>query len=246
MPWTAWQRLKQFYLAKKSQRTGLHPDQQAQLLLSAPSPLIPADQPLSTPAMVFDLETTGLNTRTDRVLSIGAIKVEPKGIQLKNGFYQILDVAVDLQGESQLIHGLTQKDLASGCAPRQALLDFFTYTENHIWLAFHAEFDRRMLKNAVLQHLGLIIDPQPIDIAFLAPLLYPELDAPQAGLDHWLTVFKLPMLHRHHAIADALVTAELLLILIHKAQEKGYETWGELQHACLQQRQIKRLLVKTN
>lgn len=246
MHWTGWQRLKQYYLAKRSQHTGLHPDQQAQQLLLANAPLIPAEQPLSTPAMVFDLETTGLNTRTDRVLSIGAIKVEAKGIQLKNGFYQILDVAVDLQGESQLIHGLTQKDLASGCAPRQALLDFFSYSQQHIWLAFHAEFDRRMLKNAVLQHLGLIIDPQPIDIALLAPLLYPELDQPQASLDHWLTVFQLPMLNRHHAIADALATAELLMILLQKAQEQGYETWGELQQACWQLRQVQHLLVKSH
>lgn len=243
MDWNWWKKLKHYYIAKKSQHTGIHPDQYALQRLLDAEPVIPADQPLSTPCVVFDLETTGLNTRTDTVLSIGAVKLTEHGIPLGGSFYQVLDIAVDLAGESQLIHGLTQRDLAQGCAPRQALLDFLHYSKNHIWLAFHAEFDRRMFKNAALQHLGLIIDPQPIDIAYLAPLLFPELNHPQAGLDHWLEVFNLPILARHNATADALATAELLLILLPKAKELGYQNWGELQQACLQQRQLERMLM---
>lgn len=237
-----WQFLKRYYTAFQSQRTGFHPDRYAQQVLNQAAPLIPADQPLGDPAMVFDLETTGLDTRTDTVISIGAVRLTEQGIALGNSFYQVLDIQVDLQGESQLIHGLTQKDLDKGCDPRQALFDFFHYSQNHIWLAFHAEFDRRMLKNAVLQHLGLIIDPQPIDIAYLAPLLFPELATSHSNLDDWLQVFNLPILARHNAAADALATAELLMILINKAQQLGFKTWGELQNACLQQRQIQRFL----
>lgn len=237
-----WQSLKQYYTAFQSKRTGFHPDRYAQQVLNQAAPLIPADQPLQHPTMVFDLETTGLNTRTDTVISIGAVRLAEQGIALGNSFYQVLDIQVDLHGESQLIHGLTQKDLDKGCDPRQALFDFFHYSQNHIWLAFHAEFDRRMLKNAVLQHLGLIIDPQPIDIAYLAPLLFPELAASNATLDDWLRVFHLPILARHNAAADALATAELVMVLLHKAKQLGFTTWGELQNACLQQRQIQRFL----
>lgn len=242
MVWHWWQQFKRQYLGLNKAQSEFHPDQHTQQLLIEAAPLIPADQPLSAPAMVFDLETTGLNTRTDTVLSIGAVKVQLEGINLGNSFYQVLDIAVDLGGESQLIHGLTQKDLAQGCEPQKALLDFLTYSKNHIWLAFHAEFDRRMIKNAALQHLGQVIDPQPIDIAYLAPLLFPELKSSHASLDYWLDVFHLPILARHNATADALATAELLMILVHKAQELGYETWGELQQACLQQRQLNRML----
>lgn len=233
-----WQQLKRYYTSLKSQRTGLHPDRYAQQLLNQPPSLTPADQPLSHPVMVFDLETTGLNTRTDTVISIGAVRLSEAGIPLGNSFYQVLDIEVDLQGESQLIHGLTQHDLHQGCDPRQALVNFFEYSQNHLWLAFHAEFDRRMLKKAVLQHLGLIIDPQPLDVAHIAPLLFPELASECKNLDEWLHTFKLPILTRHNAIADALATAELLMILIHQAQKLGFNTWGELHNACLKQRQL--------
>lgn len=244
MTWSWWQKLKhQLKLGAWAPSAAIKLDQQTQQRLIEATPLIPADQPLSTPTMVFDLETTGLDTRTDTVISIGAVKIQhPKGVDLGNSFYQVLDIAVNLTGESQLIHGLTQRDLAAGCSPRQALLDFFSYSKDHIWLAFHAEFDRRMIKNAALQHLGLIVDPQPIDVAYMAPLLFPELDQPQVGLDHWLNVFNLPTLGRHNATADALATAELLMILVHKAKELDYKTWGELRQACLQQRQLKRML----
>lgn len=243
MTWLWWQKIKQ-KLGIGALQAAVELDQQTQQRLTEAAPVIPADQVLSSaPTMVFDLETTGLNTRTDTVLSIGAVKIQPaKGIDLGNSFYQVLDIAVDLAGESQLIHGLTQKDLAAGCAPRQALLDFFTYSKGHIWLAFHAEFDRRMIKNAALQHLGLIVDPQPIDVAYMAPLLFPELNKSHIGLDYWLEAFDLPTLGRHNATADALATAELLMILINKAQEMGYKTWGELRQACLQQRQLQRML----
>lgn len=240
-----WQYIKRYYTAFKSKRTGLHPDYYAQQLLNQPPLLIPAEQPLSHPVMVFDLETTGLNTHTDTVISIGAVRLTEAGIPLGNSFYQVLDIDVDLHGESQLIHGLTQHDLHQGCDPKQALYRFFEYSQNHIWLAFHAEFDRRMLKNAVLQHLGLIMDPQPLDVAHLAPLLFPDLAQTHKDLDSWLQTFHLPIMARHNAAADALATAELLMILIHQAQKVGFTTWGELQNACLKQRQLQGFLAST-
>lgn len=221
-------------------------DKIAQQIIQRCTPITPGSQPLSEPVMVFDLETTGLNTRTDTVLSIGAVRVSPQGIALGQQFYQVLDIAVDLAGESQLIHGLTQKDLSKGCDPREAMLQFLQYSQDHIWLAFHAEFDRRMIKNAAIQHLGFSLDPQPIDVAYLAPLLFPELDCPQANLNYWLDVFHLPISARHNAAADALATAELLLILIHKATKLGYHTWGQLQQLCLKQRQVKKLMARAS
>ena len=237
-----WQRVKNYYGAHRAARTGYHPDRYVRQAMQQIQPLVPAEQPLSHPAMVFDLETTGLNTRYDKVISIGAVQLQGPVIALNHSYYQLLNVDVDLSGDSQLIHGLTQADLRMGAEPKQALVDFFHYSQNHIWLAFHAEFDRRMLRNATTQHLGWMVDPQPIDIAYLAALLYPDQHHAQAGLDYWLAQFQLPILARHNAAADALASAELLLILLHKAQQVGFKTWGELHQACLNYRQVQRAL----
>lgn len=209
---------------------------------AAPVPL--DDQALSEASViVYDLETTGLNIQNDSVLSIGAVTIENRAMALGSVFHEVLATpSVDLGRESQLIHGLTLGDLASGSPPRAALLRFLEYGTNRIWAAYHAEFDRIMLKNTVESWLGTEFDPQPIDVAELAPLLFPDKGNGVCPLDHWLDTFGLTSHERHNALDDASVTAELLLIILERAHQQGYRTWGELCEACRAWRQLQRHL----
>ncbi|MEQ4617000.1 MAG: 3'-5' exonuclease [Corticimicrobacter sp.] len=195
------------------------------------------DIPLAQqPLLVLDLETNGLDTRRDRVLSIGAVRIEDGCIPLGRSFERILCVEASLRPDSQLIHGLTQADLAEGSAPAEAVLDLLEYGADAIWLAYHAEFDRRMLARCVRENLGLELRHVPYDVAELAPMLCPDLAVPGAGLDHWIDVFDLPMPARHHAVADAMVTAEIMLVLLQRARMQGLRTWHELDAALVQWR----------
>lgn len=181
--------------------------------------------------IVFDLETTGLDTRRDGVLSVGAVTIDDQAIALGNIFSRVLAVPVELQPDNQLIHGLTRQDLARGTPPRDALADLLRYASGRLWLAFHAEFDRRMLQRAMQQWLGIRFDPAPLDLAELAPMLCPGRVAPGAGLDGWLEAFKIDVPARHDAAIDAMVTAELALVLLARARQQGYENWGQLAQA---------------
>ena len=48
------------------------------------------------------------------------------------------------------------------------------------------------------------------------------------GLDDWVKFFNLQVLQRHNANADALVTAELMLILLKRAKQQGIHTLADL------------------
>lgn len=193
--------------------------------------------------IVYDLETTGLNIHNDSVLSIGAVTIENQRISLGNTFHEVLATpSVDLNRESQLIHGLTLGDLASGSPPRAALLRFLEYGTQRTWAAYHAEFDRHMLKKTVESWLGTEFDPHPVDVAELAPMLFPDKGAGVRPLDHWLDTFGLTAHERHNALDDAMVTAELMLIILESAHQQGYRTWGELNEACRSWRQLQRHL----
>jgi DNA polymerase-3 subunit epsilon len=96
-------------------------------------------------------------------------------------------------------------------------------------LAFHAEFDQRMLARALKLSLGYRLQHGFFDVAEIAPLLYPKANLPHAGLDDWTQHFSLQVHQRHHASADALVTAELALILFSKARQQGMDTLPALQ-----------------
>jgi len=183
------------------------------------------------PLLVLDLETNGLDTQRDRVLSIGAVRIEGGCIPLGRAFERVLRVEAHLRPDSQLIHGLTQADLAEGAVPAEAVLDLLEYGADAVWLAYHAEFDRRMLARCVHESLGLELVHAPYDVAELAPMLCPDMAAPGAGLDHWIDAFNLPMPARHHAVADAMVTAEIMLVLLQCAQAQGLRTWRDLDAA---------------
>jgi DNA polymerase-3 subunit epsilon len=91
-------------------------------------------------------------------------------------------------------------------------------------LAFHAGFDQRMLGRALKQTLGYRLRHPFFDVAELAPLLYPQANIQHGGLDDWTDYFGLQVQQRHHASADALVTAELALILFSRARQQQLDS----------------------
>lgn len=201
------------------------------------------DRSLSdAPIVVYDLETSGLNVNEDTVLAIGAVTIKNGAIALGDVFLEVLAAPAHLNRQSQLIHGLTHKDLAAGSPPGPVLLRFLEYSTNRIWAAYHAEFDRVMLQKALVNWLGVTFDPRPLDITELAPMLFPAKGPASGPLDHWLQAFGLTVSERHNALADAMVTAELMLILLDRAHQQGYRTWGELRDAVHHWRQLQRHL----
>ncbi len=89
-------------------------------------------------------------------------------------------------------------------------------------LAFHAPFDQRMLSRALNDSLGYKLQHLFIDLADVAPLLYPDAGIRKGGLDDWVRYCGLHVQERHNASADALVTAEVALILFSQARRQGY------------------------
>ncbi len=200
------------------------------------------DAPLSEQRLVvIDLETSGLDMRRDQVLSIGAVVIEQGAIDLGQQFECTLHRHDHQVSASVLIHGLAPSAIAAGIAPAEALLDFMEFLGTSPLLAFHAGFDQRMLGRALKQTLGYRLRHPFFDAAELAPLLCPQANIQQGGLDAWTDYFGLQVQQRHHASADALVTAELALILFSRARqqrldnllalEQGLAGWRRRQQA---------------
>lgn len=174
--------------------------------------------------VVLDLETSGLNMRRDLVLSIGAVVIENAAIDLSQQFECTLQREGHQASPSTLIHGIAPSEIAEGEAPAEALLAFMEFVGDSPLLAFHAEFDQRMLARALKQSLGVRLQHTFVDVAEIAPLLCPKATVGNAGLDGWTEHFGLQVHQRHHASADALVTAELALILLSKARQQGLDS----------------------
>jgi DNA polymerase-3 subunit epsilon len=194
--------------------------------------------PLQTQRMVvLDLETSGLDMRRDVVLSIGAVVIERSSIDLGDQFESTLLRPAQKVSESVLIHGIAPSELENGDDPAEALLAFMEFVGDSPILAFHASFDQRMLARALKQTLGYKLRHSFFDVAELAPMLCPDNRPRHNCLDDWCTHFGLQVLQRHHASADALVTAELALILMSKARRQGLDNLSVLNQRLANWRQ---------
>ncbi|RON17327.1 3'-5' exonuclease [Pseudomonas frederiksbergensis] len=184
--------------------------------------------------VVLDLETTGLNLNKDRLLSIGAVVIEDGAIDFSQQFERTLQCTELKLGPSVLIHGLGPSAIAAGSDPAQALLELMEFVGDSPVLAFHAPFDQHMLGRALKEHLGYKLQHPFLDVADIAPLLCPLAHFREAGLDEWIDWFKLEVFERHNASADALATAELMLILFSRARQQQIHSPLNLQQRLSQ------------
>jgi DNA polymerase-3 subunit epsilon len=217
-------------------RSAKHPldAQEQQRLAQLKPPAALNENPLRQQRwVVLDLETSGLNMNRDQVLSIGAVVIEDGAIDLGQQFERTLLRIDHKLSPAVLIHGLSPSAIAAGSEPVQALLDFMEFVGDSPLLAFHAGFDQHMLARALKDSLGYRLQHRFFDVAEMAPLLRPDANLRQAGLDDWTRLFGLHAEERHHASADALVTAELALILFSYARRQQIDSPAQLdQHLC--------------
>jgi DNA polymerase-3 subunit epsilon len=178
--------------------------------------------------VVMDLETSGLDTRRDKVLSIGAVVIEQGAVHMGTQYECTLYRANHKVTESILIHGIPPSEVAEGMGAADALLDFMEFSGKCVFIAFHAGFDQRMLRRGLHEDMRQRLEHPFIDIAEMAPMLCPNASVGRGGLDDWQKHFLLNNSQRHNAAADALATAEITLILLSKARVQGITTLEEL------------------
>ncbi len=208
---------------------------QQQQLARLPKPAVLGDGTLRDQRwVVVDLETSGLNLHRDQVLSIGAVVIEDGAVDFSQLFERTLQRTDTKLSPSVLIHGLGPSAIAAGSDPAEALLDFMAFVGDSPLLAFHAPFDQHMLGRALKDTLGYRLAHPFLDVADLAPMLCPDATLREAGLDDWVNHFKLYVGERHHASADALATAELMLILLSRARQQQIDTPHALQERLAQ------------
>jgi len=178
--------------------------------------------------VVVDVETSGLDARRDRLLAIGACELRGERLGVGGGFERILHQVEASTKENILVHGIVPSEQTAGTPAELALMDFLEYVGKHVLVAYHASFDRIMLDRAAREFLGVRLPSRWLDLAHLAPALYPEARMPRASLDDWLHRFSIRVRARHRAVDDVIATGELFLVLMKRARSRGLGTIGAL------------------
>jgi DNA polymerase-3 subunit epsilon len=176
--------------------------------------------------VAMDLETTGPHMMSDRIISIGGVAVAERAVQHGDAFEIVVRQASESHVDNILIHRIGGQEQRAGAEPVGALLSFLEYLDGSIAVAFRAEFDSTVLRRELQGSLGIRVRTRFLDLAGILPALFPNTQ--NDTLDDWTQHFGLPPIGRHHAIADAYANAQLLLLVLEKAQRIGLVTAADL------------------
>lgn len=172
---------------------------------------------------VVDTETTGLDPYSADILSIGSCPVEGGAIVLADAFEIAVRPSTPSGHDNVLVHGIGHARQAEGHTRGQALVTWLLAATPAVLVGYHALFDATVLARAARESLDIRMALQWLDVALLLPAVFDEAPGIEQvqPLDFWLTRFAIPGTGRHGAAADAYATAQLLLMVLHRAETRG-------------------------
>jgi len=178
--------------------------------------------------VVVDLETTGLSPRTSRICEIGAQRV--RALELEDAFETLVDPRVALPAAVTSITGIRAEALRGAPRAQLAVRRLLAFAGDAAIVAHNARFDLAFLDREVELLTGRRIAAPVVDTVWLARRLLGERTKKVglASLAHFFGVSTEPC---HRALPDARATAEILVVLIGLAQERGARTLAD---ACTQ------------
>ncbi|MFP5347627.1 MAG: PolC-type DNA polymerase III [Actinomycetes bacterium] len=164
---------------------------------------------------VVDVETTGLDLRRDSIVSFGAVCVVDGRVRVGDCAYQIVRPGCDVSMRSVCIHGLRPADLADAPSQAEALPVLADLLDGRVLVAHAAWIERAFLSRA-FRRIGTRLVGPVVDTAGLvraAGLDREALPGHEPSLERTAVSVGLEPHSPHHAIGDALTTAELMLVM---------------------------------
>jgi DNA polymerase-3 subunit epsilon len=175
--------------------------------------------------VVFDLETTGLSARYDRMCEIGAVRIS--SLEISDTFETLVNSGAALPAPISRLTGILERDLRHAPRPETAVRRFLAFAGDVPLAAHNARFDLGFLDGEVERLSGRRVAAPVLDTVWLARRLLVRRTErfSLAWLAHFFGTSTQPC---HRALPDALATAEILVALLGLAQERGATTLAEV------------------
>lgn len=194
-----------------------HPYLQTYYQAGVVAPQTPIEQ---VQFLAMDVETTGLNPLSDSIVSIGLIPFTLERIRCGQSLYWVIKPPSDLNGTSVTFHHITHADIVGAPSLPDVLKPFLEAMSGKVMVVHYRNIEREFLDQALRHFLGEGLQFPVIDTMQLEARMHRKkqrwldrlLRRPQVSirLAESRKRYNLPNYHAHHALTDALATAELL------------------------------------
>jgi DNA polymerase III subunit epsilon len=172
----------------------------------------------------FDCETTGLDVKKDEILSIGAVKVINKKIELSESFEKFLAPINHIAQESIKIHHIRSCDIYNSIEAKVAIEDFLHFIGNRTLIGYYIKFDIAMINRYAKKIIGTTIPNKSIELSSMYYKRYKKQSSHEfvdLKFDTIIEKLDLPKLGQHDALNDAVMSAMIYLKLQEIEEYKG-------------------------
>ncbi|MBU3200273.1 PolC-type DNA polymerase III [Clostridium estertheticum] len=166
--------------------------------------------------VVFDLETTGLSSENDKIIEIGALKIENG--KIVDRFSEFVNPGIDIPYKIIELTGITNDNVSDAASIEDVLPKFLEFTKDSVLVAHNSDFDASFIKKNS-QRLGLKFENAIMDTIPLAKYLLKDLKT--FKLNTVAKYLGITLENHHRAVDDAKATADILLHCFGLLREKN-------------------------
>jgi DNA polymerase III epsilon subunit-like protein len=196
----------------------------------------PADTPLGNLRyVVLDTEFTSLDKRSNRLLSIGAIRMDGPKIRLGEQFYRVLNPGVEVPAATVVVHKLRPHDVEQAEPPAGVMADFRKFAAGSVLVGHFVSMDLEVLGKELASSGDELDHPEVCTAEVHRWLLrqgrhtedlFHRLE--NVDLASLAKHYKIEFQETHHALDDAFATARLWQKLLHELERHEVRTLGDL------------------
>ncbi|WP_455148113.1 exonuclease domain-containing protein, partial [Stomatobaculum longum] len=183
----------------------------------------PGDKTLDDSFVVFDIETTGFSPRKNKIIEIGAVKLE--GGKIVDRFSQFVNPELPIPYHIEQLTGINDAMVRTASPIGKVLPDFLAFCGDAAVVAHNASFDTSFIRENA-RTLGLSYAPTILDTVSLAHVLLPKLN--RYKLDTVAKALGVSLENHHRAVDDAECTAGIFLKFMEMLEEQGAHTLAEV------------------
>lgn len=186
--------------------------------------------------VAIDTELTGLDVKTDGIVSLGAVRMTGGTIHPGKSFYRLVNPSHELRAESVVIHQITPSEVKEQPDIRTALLDFFAFSGQDVLVGHFVNIDLCFLDRESTRLSGITVTNPVIDTLSVYTWLRKRLpmakyfSLPESGISLYdiARTFDIPLGGAHNALLDAFTTAQLLQRFLPLLGAAGVSDIGDL------------------
>ena len=185
--------------------------------------------------VVFDIETTGFSPINDRIIEIGAVKLQNG--EIVDSFNAFVNPERRIPFEITELTGITPEMVSDAQSIEKIMPKFLEFVGDSVMVAHNAEFDMSFI-NSNCRRMGISIDNPVLDTIPLCKFLYPDLK--KYKLNVIAKYLDISLENHHSAVDDAAATANILKISFDNLKEIEIEDLHRLNEAFKESFDVKK------